>query len=126
MPTRAFPILYAADVEASAAFYESLGFNRHFQLPPDGPAGYVGLRDGATEMAIVAEQWPLDHYGTPRGPGPTFEMFVYVDDADATFADLLGRGATAIEPPSDMPWGERVGFVRDPDGNPVAVATQAT
>jgi lactoylglutathione lyase len=122
---RAFPILYAADVETTAAFYESLGFRRHFQLPPEGPAEYVGLKAGDSEMAVVAEAWPSDHYGLPRGPGPSFEMFVYVDDADATVADLARRGAPVIHPPADMPWGERVGFVRDPDGNPVAIATSS-
>jgi lactoylglutathione lyase len=53
-------------------------------------------------------------------------MFIYVDNADATFAELVGRGVTVIRSPEDMPWGERVGFVRDPDGNPVAIATSAT
>ena len=123
MSARAFPIIYARDVEAAATFYETLDFTRHFQLPDDGPAGYVGLTRDASELAIVAEQWPNDHYGIPRGSGPTFEMFIYVDDADETFAELQDRGATVIHAPEDMPWGERVGFVRDPDGNPVAIAT---
>ena len=123
MANRAFPILYARDVEATATFYEALDFTRHFQLPDEGPAGYVGLRRDASEMAIVAEQWPNDRYGIPRGTGPTSEMFVYVHDADVTFAELQRRGATVIHAPEDMPWGERVGFVRDPDGNPVAIAT---
>ena len=123
MPGRAFPVLYARDVETTAAFYESLGLTRHFQLPAEGPAGYVGLKNQLSEMAIVAEQWPNDRYGIPRGPGPSFEMFIYVDDADATFAEFEGHGVTVISSPEDMPWGERVGFVRDPDGNPVAIAT---
>ena len=42
---------------------------------------------------------------------------------DVTFAELQRHGATVIHAPEDMPWGERVGFVRDPDGNPVAIAT---
>ena len=123
MAGRAFPIVYAADVEVTAGSYEALGFGRHFQLPPEGPAGYVGLRRGASEMAVVSEQWPADHYGMQRGSGPVFEMFVYVDDADDAVARLERSGAAVIRPPEDMPWGERVGFVRDPDGNPVAIAT---
>lgn len=54
MRVRAFPILYARDVEKTAAFYEALDFTRHFQLPPDRPAEYVGLRGGTSEIAVVA------------------------------------------------------------------------
>ena len=74
-------------------------------------------------MAVVSEQWPRDQYGMERGPGPSFEMFVYVEHADAAVAELAARGTVVIRPPEDMPWGERVGFVADPDGNPVAVAS---
>jgi hypothetical protein len=28
-----------------------------------------------------------------------------------------------LKPPADMPWGERVGFVADPEGNVVSLAT---
>ena len=106
----------------SAAFYERLGSTRHFQFPEQAP-GYIGLRLGSSEMAVVSVDWPKDRYGLEVGPGPVFEMFVYVDDADATWSELESSGATVIAAPEDMPWGERVGFVRDPDGNPVAIAT---
>jgi hypothetical protein len=43
MTLRAFPVTYAADVEAVASFWELLGFRRHVQLPPEGEPGYVGL-----------------------------------------------------------------------------------
>ncbi|HLM28499.1 MAG TPA: VOC family protein [Acidimicrobiales bacterium] len=54
------------------------------------------------------------------------EMFVYVDDLDATIDELRGRGSAVLREPTDMPWGERVGYVTDPDGNPVALATAAS
>jgi lactoylglutathione lyase len=46
MPTRAFPVLYAADVTRTARFWERLGFERFYQLPADGAPGYVALRRG--------------------------------------------------------------------------------
>ena len=125
MTGRAFPIVYASDVEATAHFYESLDFDRHFQLPEEGEPGYVGLRRGDSEMAVVSRSWPDQQYGLPVGAGPRFEMFVYVDDADTTIARLRDDGAGVLRPAEDMPWGERVGFVTDPDGNPVAIATGA-
>jgi len=47
MSERAFPVVFARQVAASAEFYERLGFERHFQLPPEGEPGYVGLREAS-------------------------------------------------------------------------------
>jgi lactoylglutathione lyase len=45
---------------------------------------------------------------------------VYVEDVDATVAAL--RDAAILREPADMPWGERVAYVSDPEGNVVALA----
>ena len=119
---RAFPVIFARSVEATSAFYERLGFERHFQLPPDGEAGYVGLRRGAHELAVVTADWPTQQYAAPVGEGARFEMFVYVDEVDELVAALRKSGLAVLCEPADMPWGERVAYVADPDGNPVALA----
>jgi lactoylglutathione lyase len=62
--------------------------------------------------------------GVEPGPGPRHELFVYVDDVDARVADLRAAGATIVREPADMPWGERVAFVADPEGNLVSLAAQ--
>ena len=121
---RAFPIVFAAQVARAASFYELLGFERHFQLPPDGEPGYVGLRRGSHEIAIVSNDWPEQQYGWPVGEGVRFEMFVYVDEVDQTVEELRALGTTVLREPADMPWGERVAYVSDPDGNPVALAVR--
>ena len=118
---RAFPVIFATRVTATAEFYERLGFSKHFQLPPDGEPGYVGLRRGSYEVAVVDAAWPADQYGRGLGTGPRFEMFIYVDEVDATVDDLR-IDTTVLREPADMPWGERVAYVADPDGNPVALA----
>ncbi len=48
-------------------------------------------------------------------------MFVYVDDVDATLARLRGH-APVLREAADMPWGERIAYLADPDDNPVAIA----
>jgi hypothetical protein len=63
---RAFPVVFASQVIRTAAFYEELGFERHFQLPPEGDPGYVGLRRGEHELAVVADEWP-EQYGLATG-----------------------------------------------------------
>jgi lactoylglutathione lyase len=120
--TRAFPVLYAKDVERVAAFYIALGFEEHVRLPaPDGSAGFIGLRRGTAELAVTTEDSPRMLAGVEPGPGPRHELFVYVEDVDAAVA-ALGDGRVLREP-ADMPWGERVGFVADPEGNVVSLAS---
>jgi lactoylglutathione lyase len=119
---RAFPVIYSKSVEDAAGFYEALGFERHFQLPADGAPGYVGLRRESYEVAIVDQHWPEEQYGQTMGESPRFEMFVYVDDVESTVEQLRALGARVLVQPTDMPWGEHVGIVADPDGNPVSLA----
>jgi lactoylglutathione lyase len=122
MVERAFPVIFAERVAATAAFYEALGFERHFQLPPEGEPGYVGLRRGSHELAVVSAEWPLQQYGASVAPGVRFEMFVYVEQVDEVVEAMRAAGTQILCEPADMPWGERVAYVADPDGNPVALA----
>ena len=57
---RAFPVIYAKDVEALSAFYARLGFSEQARLPgQDGSAvGFVSLRRGAAELGITTEDSP--------------------------------------------------------------------
>lgn len=122
-PLRAFPVVYAADVAASRAFYERLGFETHFSFPPGDAPGYVGLRRGDSELGITAADFPRQTLGVEVGGGPRrSELFVYVDGVTATVESLRAAGVTVLAEPADMPWGERLAYVADPDGNPVALA----
>ena len=64
---------------------------------------------------IAAE--PL--HGRPQRPasGHRVELCVYVDDVDDVFARARAEGFEAIVDPADMPWGERIAWIADPDGN---------
>ena len=117
-------MVYATDVPRSARFWESLGFARFYQLPAEGDPGYVALRRGDAELAVVAAEWPREQYGLGLGDGPRFEMFVYTGDVDRLLADLRAEGVTVLRDPADMPWGERIAVIADPDGNPVSLATE--
>ncbi len=50
-------------------------------------------------------------------------VFVYVDDVDATFGQATEAGAQPVAPVSDMFWGDRWGMVADPFGNLWQLAT---
>ena len=50
-------------------------------------------------------------------------LHIYVADADRAYQRALAAGATSLGAPADRPYGERSGFVRDPDGNHWYIAT---
>jgi len=123
MVSRAVPVLYATNVERAAQFWELLGFRRHFQLPPEGDPGYVGLHSdtSSAELAVTSAEWAMDRYGLSLGDGPRFEMYLYVPELDAMVRQLAGAGVPIMREPEDMPWGERIATVADSDGNPVTL-----
>lgn len=112
MPDESFPILSVDDLAASVAFYRRLGFSQSYAFPSEGPAAFVTLERNGCTIGIASREPASDE---------RFSYWVYVDDADATFAALTGAGAPAEAEPRTEPWGERVASVRDPDGNVVHV-----
>ena len=123
MPGRSFPIVYATDVARTARFYlDHLGFEETFRFPPEGDAGFVNMRSGDSELGVTERSWPAQMGIDVDASGARFEMFVYVDDVDAAVDSMRAAGVPVRREPEDMPWGERVAYVSDPDGNPVAVA----
>ena|SRR5882724_10705183 len=57
-----------------------------------------------------------------RNPMPAF-LYVYVDDTDATYRRALQAGASSLEEPSEMPYGDRRCMVEDEWGNTWQIAT---
>jgi PhnB protein len=58
-----------------------------------------------------------------RDPMPAF-LYVYVDDVDMTFRRALEAGATPLEDPRVVPYGDRRAMVRDRWGNLWQIATR--
>ncbi|GGK76142.1 VOC family protein [Streptomyces flaveus] len=125
MDFRAFPVVHTRQVSAVAAFYEQLGFARHTQHPDAGEPGFVGLRRGPAEIAVSGISPPAPRGDHSANGGDRWEMFVFVEEVDAAVERLRRAGAPVLSEPVDMPWGERVAYVTDPDGNRVAVASPA-
>lgn len=119
---RTFPVLYTRDVRSAAAFWERLGFERRYAFPDGDEPGYVTLTRHGYDVAVTAAEWLTDQYHLPMGDGPRAEMFVYVEDVDTLVGQLRDEGVPVLRGPADMPWGERVATIQDPDGNPVSLA----
>lgn len=119
MPARLIPMLSAEDFPASIAFYRDLlGGEEAYRFPEDDPA-FVTLRFGDSELGIGAMRGDPVH-GRPQRPasGHRIELCLYVDDVDATAA----KAPEVVVEPQDMPWGERIAYIADPDGNLVMLA----
>jgi catechol 2,3-dioxygenase-like lactoylglutathione lyase family enzyme len=42
---------------------------------------------------------------------------VFVDDADREYEELKGKGVHFVKPPTTQPWGQRIAYFEDPEGN---------
>lgn len=109
--TRLFPILRSVDLAASIAFYEqAFAAEVTYRFAPEGgDVVYVALAVGGGTIGIAFEP--------EVATGDAIALWIYTDDIEADFAAAVAAGAEALSGPADMPWGERVAELRDPDGN---------
>ena len=111
-----FPILRTPDLPRLSRFYEeAFGATVTYRYTHEGADVYIALAVNGGALGIG-----LDADVTPGDP---IAIWLYVDDADATYATTLAAGAESIAAPENLPWGERVAQIRDPDGNLLYVAT---
>ena len=74
-----------------------------------------------TELKI-GDSWLMVSGTEARRAFPAL-LYVYVTDVDATFKLAVKAGATSIEEPWDLPYGDRRGMVEDAWGNIWQIAT---
>jgi lactoylglutathione lyase len=123
MHRQLFPIIATTDLPRALGFYRDLlGGTVVFEFPgPDGKPAYVGIDLGESHLGIGQD---------PTAPGPdapkSISLWIYTDDCDAAIEALRAGGVTITAEPADQPWGERLGRVRDFDGNEVILATKGT
>ena len=112
-----FPILGTADIRRLVSFYvTAVDAVVTYQFPAEGDPGFVSLDLAGGHLGIGLD---------PAAPGSDTAqrtaLWLYADDCDEAFRRLVEAGANALEEPTDMPWGERVAKVTDPDGNIVHI-----
>lgn len=76
-----------------------------------------------TELQIGDSIVMVSDGGGMREPMAAF-LYVYVPDVDAAHRWALELGATSLEEPEAMPWGDRRATFRDPWGNVWQPATR--
>jgi lactoylglutathione lyase len=87
---------------------------------------YAQFDTGATRLALYTRRAMTEILGisldAPTVHAPGFEIGFKVADVDTAFSDLVARGALPAVPPTDRAWGQRTGYVRDPDGHLIELA----
>lgn len=110
-------------VDAAAAFYEGLGFDRVGSVPdPDGRPVMTILRRGDVQLlvdALIGLPFPDTEReqrtkAGPRGLGVV--IGIEVDDVDAVVEYCRSAGCELTTGPADAPWGERYAECTDPFG----------
>jgi len=118
-----FPILACRDLAGTTAFYAAvLGGVEAYRFPETGEVVYRTLRIGLSTIGL-ADGSGVTAYGEPAFPvsGHPVDLCVYVDDLDAVLAAAPRHGGALVAEAAEMPWGERVGWIRDPEGVHVLV-----
>ena len=121
-------IVYVADVGQAIDFYErAFGMSRRFVVDT-----YGELDTGATTLAFAALELADFNFDggvqQPSSGGLPFnvEVALVFDDVPAAFEHALSSGCTALAEPAVKPHGQTVGWVRDPFGTLVEIASPIT
>jgi lactoylglutathione lyase len=124
--TLGWVIVYVEDPAAAAAFYEgTFGLKNEFVVPGE----YAQMDTGATKLAFASYALGRQNFdggvreAASDGPPSNMEITLVHADVDAAFKTAVDAGCEPLSAPADKPHGQRVGWVRDPFGTLVELAT---
>lgn len=96
------PVLHVPDVKGAAAFYRDvLGFTCDF---------------GDDAYAVVWRDNSAIHFVRDDGSPSGIHLFQWVQDVDAYYKEIVGRGASVAKEPVDQPYGIREFGLLDVNG----------
>ncbi len=125
MPRLSLVILAVCDLHRSVDFYRrAFGWSQTVDVPTYAEFSTPGdLRVGLYHREGYVRNFnaPLLSEAPSEGVTAT-ELYFECDDVEATLARLVDAGAELISPASERSWGDLCAYVKDPDGNVLAVA----
>jgi lactoylglutathione lyase len=114
--------LYSGDVAKALAFWRDLlGFAETYRFPRTGEPEHVELRLGSMTVALTSAAGLVTHRLPPASRGEPFEIAIRAEDTGAAVALLRAAGVEVMLEPAATPAGNRVAYVRDPDGNRIQI-----
>lgn len=109
--------LLVEDPEAAKTFYRDV-----LGLPViRDSSGYVELESGGGRLALYSRTALAGLLEVDPSELASVDLSFATSDVDGFFDELAARGAEPLAPPRTMPWGHRVAFFRDRDGNLVEI-----
>jgi lactoylglutathione lyase len=119
-------IAYVNDPAAAAEFYEStFGLRKDFVVPGE----FAQMDTGPTKLGFATYELARHnfdggvHPAGSDGPPPNVEIALVAEDVEAAYRAAVDAGCEPLAAPTDKPQGQRVGYVRDPFGMLVELAT---
>jgi len=120
------PSLIVSDAAKAIEFYkQALGAEvLGVHTTPDGSkVSHSELKIG-NSIIFVNDEFPeMGACAPTAAAAPSITFNLYVEDADASFAQAVDAGATSVMPVSEMFWGDRWGIATDPYGYKWAFCT---
>jgi len=119
-----YTILYVDDVAATLDFY-----GKAFAVPTrflHDSGTYGELETGATALAFASRTMLRELGKTPQPPvlaKPCGEIALVTDDVAAAVERAVAAGATLVQAPKAMPWGQTIAYVGDVNGFLVELCT---
>jgi lactoylglutathione lyase len=119
-----YTILYVDDVASTLDFY-----GKAFALPTrflHDSGTYGELETGATALAFASLAMLRELGKTPQLPvlaRPSGEIALVTDDVPAAVERAVAAGATLVQAPKAMPWGQTIAYVGDVNGFLVELCT---
>jgi PhnB protein len=124
--TSVAPYLFVDDAKAAIEFYKrAFGATDHGMIEtPDGRVAHAELKLGDTVMRLC-DNLPIFEAKAPSElGGTTVEIFLFVEDVDATVRRAADAGATVKAEPTNQFWGDRLARLTDPFGHHWLVASR--
>jgi len=119
-----YTILYVDNVASTLGFYgKAFALSTRF-LHDSG--SYGELETGATALAFASRAMLRELGKTPQPPAldkPSGEIALVTDDVPAAVERAVAAGATLVQAPKPMPWGQTIAYVGDLDGFLVELCT---
>jgi predicted enzyme related to lactoylglutathione lyase len=106
------------DLPGIKRFYtQLLGFTNFVE---EAKVGYLTISTTpTTSIGFMAPMpGPPEQWRPPGEPA----LYFFVKDVDRAHKDLVAKGVSFQQPPTDMPWGHRLAVCRDPEGRMVCLA----
>ena len=119
------PHLVCAGASEAIDFYRR-AFNAVEVMRLPGAPGklmHAQIRIGDSNLMLVDEMPEWGSLGPSALKGTPVTLHLYVNDADAAFAQAIAAGANVKMPLADMFWGDRYGILVDPFGHHWSIAT---